>query len=84
MGLYGSYQSRVDNDHERLCSQVVCEFRSTHIHGFEQSELHVNIDSINFVNCNFLHVYPLHALMLVCFTILVIIIKPQFFIFNRS
>ena len=44
--LYSSYHSRVYNDHERSCSQVVREIRSTHIHGFEQSELDMTIDSI--------------------------------------
>ena len=41
--LYSSYHSRVYNDHERFCSQVVREICSTHIHG---SEVNVIIDSI--------------------------------------
>ena len=44
--LYGSYQSRVYNDHKRYCSQVVWEIRSSHIQGFEQPELDIIIDSI--------------------------------------
>ena len=42
--MYGSYHSRLYNDHERFCSQVVREIRSTHVHGFEQSKLDVIID----------------------------------------
>lgn len=37
--LYESSHSRVYDDCERFCSQVVCEICSTHIHDFEQPKL---------------------------------------------
>ena len=43
---YSLYHSSVYDDHERFCSQVVQEIRSTHIHGFEQSQLNITIDSL--------------------------------------
>ena len=41
--MYDLYHSRAYNDHEKFCSQVVCEIRSTHVLGFEQSELDIII-----------------------------------------
>ena len=56
--LYGSYHSRVYNDHERFCSQVVSlTFMALS-----------NLNSI-FVNSNSLYVHLSYAPMLVCFII---------------
>ena len=63
-----NFYSRVYNDHERICSQVVCEICSIHIYGFEQSELDIIIDSSYLI----LYVYFSHAPTLVCFMILYI------------
>ena len=63
---HNNFHSRVYNDHERICSQIVREIRSIHINGFEQSELDVIIDR----NYLILYVYFLHAPTLVCFMIL--------------
>ena len=41
--MYSSYHSRAYNDHEKFCSHVVHEICSTHIQGFEQSELDIII-----------------------------------------
>ena len=54
---HNNFYSRVYNDHERICSQVVREICSTHIYGFEQSELDVIIDSSYLI----LYVYFSHA-----------------------